>query len=307
MGREAAELRISGTVTRNLGRMASGTLAKTLPFDSITTKSGVRIVSESHARAISREDSVSVMRRPGLLVSVRNGQEASIAERAGADLLDSKEPANGPLGRCDESVWIDVARRTGGRMPLSAALGEWHEWADLDDAAVSRRLSCLEGYRFAKLGPGASKADGGEGLERTFLRLMDLGPPGLRWIAVVYADGQGWESLDRNSILSMARRAGCAGLLIDTCDKSRPMFWDEGWRRFVSRVRGANLLVALAGGLTAKSMRRLAAWEPDWFAVRGAACGDGVRESAVSFRRVQELDRGIEKFGPGNRIAENRP
>jgi uncharacterized protein (UPF0264 family) len=240
------------------------------------------------------------MKRPGLLVSVRNGQEASIAGRAGADLLDLKEPANGPLGRCDESVWIDVARRTRGRTPLSAALGEWHEWADLDDFAVQVRLACLQGFRFAKIGPGRSARDGGEGLETTYRRLQELGPRGLGWIAVVYADCQRGESLDRNSILTMASKVGCAGVLIDTCDKSRPIFWDEGWARYVRRVRGENLLVALAGGLTPKSIRRIATWQPDWFAVRGAACRGGDRESSVSYRRVRALAAGSEKFGVRN-------
>ncbi len=266
----------------------------------------IGVVSESYPSADAghspRGDLESGMRRPGLLVSVRNGHEASIAERAGADLLDSKEPSNGPMGRCEESVWIDVARRTGGRMPLSAALGEWHEWADLDDATVSRRLSCLEGFRYAKLGPGGSIADGGKGLETTLRRLRDSGPRGLEWIAVVYADGHRGAALDRQRIRSIALKAGCAGVLIDTCDKSRPIFWDEGWARYVRQVREANLLVALAGGLTAKSMRRISTWEPDWFAVRGAACGKGLRESCVSYLRVKALAYSLDKFAAGNEI-----
>jgi len=240
------------------------------------------------------------MKQPGLLVSIRNGREASIADRAGADLLDLKEPANGPLGRCDESVWIDIVRRTGGRTPLSAALGEWHEWADLDDSAVQRRLAYLQGFRFAKIGPGGSAGDGGEGLERTYRRLRELGPLGLGWIGVAYADFQRGGSLDRNGILSMASKVGCVGVLIDTCDKSRPIFWDEGWARYVRRVRDKNLLVALAGGLTAKSIRRIAPWQPDWCAVRGAACRGGDRESSVSFRRVRALAAISGKFGVGN-------
>lgn len=229
------------------------------------------------------------MTRPGLLVSVRNGIEASIAERAGADLLDLKEPGRGPLGCCDESVWVEVKRRINSRKHLSAALGEWNEWCGISDEVVKRRLMSLEGFRFAKIGPGGSVGDGGQGLLRCFARLGELAPPGLGWIAVVYADRENGSAVDRNRVVSIARETGCVGVLIDTFDKSRPIFWDVGWHRFVRGVQEQNLLVALAGGLTARSMRRVFSWEPGWFAVRGAACRDGQRGKRVSFRRVRSL------------------
>ncbi len=224
-----------------------------------------------------------------LLVSVRNLDEAITAGRGGAHLIDLKEPARGPLGRCDESVWAAVADRYQGKRPLSAALGEWHEWTGVADSQVSRILGHLKGFDFAKIGPGDASRDGGAGLEKTYRRLKSLGPPGLRWIAVVYADSDRSGALPRRRVFELARSCAFDGILIDTFDKSRPHFWGPGWARFVRATIEAEMIVALAGGLTVKSMRRLTPLGPHWLAVRGAACHQGERNGRVSYRRVRAL------------------
>jgi (5-formylfuran-3-yl)methyl phosphate synthase len=63
-------------------------------------------------------------RRTRLLVSVRNPAEALAALAGGADLIDVKEPARGPLGRAGDAVITAVVRCIAGRRPVSAALGE---------------------------------------------------------------------------------------------------------------------------------------------------------------------------------------
>lgn len=224
-----------------------------------------------------------------LLVSVRNAKEAKTAWLAGAGLIDAKEPSRGPLGSCDEATWAAVAEAVGTRAPLSAALGEWSEWADCEDSQVRESLSALRGYRYAKLGPANSRFDDGRGWSETLSRLHGLGPRDLAWIAVVYADGDRCAATDRESILQAALRTGCAGLLIDTWDKCRRHDWNDDWRLFVTKARSEGLIVALAGGLTMKTMRRLEGLSPDWFAVRGAACLGGSRNDRVSFRRVRKL------------------
>src|SRR4051812_30438336 len=64
---------------------------------------------------------------PGLLVSVRSAAEAEAALAGGADLIDVKEPARGPLGRADDAVIDAVVASVAGRRPVSAALGELAE------------------------------------------------------------------------------------------------------------------------------------------------------------------------------------
>ena len=65
----------------------------------------------------------------GLLVSVRNAEEAAVAMEGGADVVDIKEPADGSLGRATAEIWNQVFPVVGGRLPVSVALGELQEIA----------------------------------------------------------------------------------------------------------------------------------------------------------------------------------
>src|SRR3954462_13918444 len=67
------------------------------------------------------------MPAPQLLVSVRDAAEAVVALAGGAGLIDVKEPVRGPLGRADAATMAAVVHVVGGRVPISAALGELRE------------------------------------------------------------------------------------------------------------------------------------------------------------------------------------
>ena len=62
---------------------------------------------------------------PGLLVSVRTAAEVAAALDGGADLIDVKEPAKGPLAPAEAEVVAAVIDAVDGQVPVSAALGEW--------------------------------------------------------------------------------------------------------------------------------------------------------------------------------------
>ncbi len=54
----------------------------------------------------------------GLLVSVRDAEEAADAVAAGADLIDVKEPRGGSLGATSPAVMAEVVRSVAGRRPV---------------------------------------------------------------------------------------------------------------------------------------------------------------------------------------------
>src|SRR6516164_4329030 len=62
-----------------------------------------------------------------LLVSVRCVAEAKTALRAGAALIDVKEPSAGSLGRSADTVVSSIVKYVAGRCPVSAAIGELRE------------------------------------------------------------------------------------------------------------------------------------------------------------------------------------
>ena len=75
----------------------------------------------------------------GLLVSVRSAAEALVAMAGGADLIDVKEPSRGSLGAVDPEVLSEICDAVGGRLPISAALGELAE--SVDEANEYQRVA----------------------------------------------------------------------------------------------------------------------------------------------------------------------
>jgi uncharacterized protein (UPF0264 family) len=219
----------------------------------------------------------------GLLVSVRSAAEARAAVAGGAAVVDVKEPDRGPLGRADAAVWAAVRAAVPGAVSVSVALGELSEWGDGSLGAGS-----FAGIAFRKVGLAGS----GPGWLEAWSRLRGELGPGPPWVAVAYADWPAAAAPCPDDVLDAALAADdCAGLLVDTWDKTRPSPVDESWADWVTRARRGGRFVALAGGLDESAIARLAPLGPDLFAVRGAACARGDRRAAVDRDRVAGLAR----------------
>ena len=220
-----------------------------------------------------------------LLVSVRSAAEARAAVEGGAGFVDVKEPSRGPLGRADYDVWAAVLAAVPHGTPVSVALGEIGEWGD-ERPDPAR----FHGFSFRKLG----LAGAGPGWAESWARLRRRWGDGPSWVAVVYADWQRADAPPPDHVLDAALACDdCAGVLIDTWDKSRPSPVDLGWSRWFDRARRGGRLTALAGGLDAPAIVRLAPLRPDVVAVRGAACAGGDRDAPVDPARVADLARAV--------------
>jgi uncharacterized protein (UPF0264 family) len=151
-----------------------------------------------------------------LLVSVRSGDEARLAQVGGASIIDVKEPAQGPLGRAAFSVWRDVRAAVKAGVPVSVALGELTEW--LGPLAPLPPEGAWQGISFRKLGLAGVRFDWRQAWEGLRARLDDAsGPP---WIAVIYSDWQTALSPRPEEILAVALEStSVAGVLVDTWNK----------------------------------------------------------------------------------------
>jgi (5-formylfuran-3-yl)methyl phosphate synthase len=230
----------------------------------------------------------------GLLVSVRSAREAEAALAGGAALIDVKEPDHGPLGCAEPSVWREVRGVVPAEVAVSVALGELGDWARGERRPAGHEP--FAGLAYRKLGLAGSGPSQWQA-EWADLRLAwGAGPA---WIAVVYADWTRARAPDPDAILEVALQADdCAGILIDTWDKSGPgpLSADAIWHRWFARARQGRrpFLITLAGGLDATSIARLAPLRPDFFAVRGAACSAGDRRATIDRGRVARLVRAID-------------
>ncbi|MBX7102654.1 MAG: (5-formylfuran-3-yl)methyl phosphate synthase [Gemmataceae bacterium] len=207
-----------------------------------------------------------------LLVSVRSVDEAIIARDAGADIVDIKEPRNGPLGAANASVVRRVLAAIGADVPVSAAMGELGE--HLPETLASADLS------FAKVG----LSDPVDWRARWLAWRASLPCPA---VLVAYVDLP-----HRDAILDSAADLRPAALLLDTCSKQTGGLLD--WcsvpylTTLINSCRANQRLLALAGSLNLDSIRVVLSLGPDIIAVRGAAC-EGGRDGVVCPRRVREL------------------
>ena len=215
---------------------------------------------------------------PKLLVSVRSVDEARAALAGGADLIDIKEPSRGPLGAADATVIRDIVGMVAGQAPVSAALGEWLSWRD---------VPVPPGLQYAKWGL-AGLRDVPTGALAPIRQTQCATFP----VLVAYADHRRAESPDPGWVVRAAIHYKFPALLIDTAQKDGSTLMDWIAPATLARARfdlaDAGVAVALAGSLDEAAIRRLASLEPDWFAVRGAAC-EGGRLGPISADRVRCL------------------
>ena len=119
-----------------------------------------------------------------------------------------------------------------------------------------------------------------------------LSRPGLPAVAVAYADHISADAPTSAEVAEFAITHRAAAFLIDTWAKDGSTLLDHiavaELRRLCDRLRSAGVRVALAGSLGEDEIGKLRHLNPDWFAVRGAAC-DGGRGGVIDASRVRRL------------------
>lgn len=240
-------------------------------------------------------------RSPGLLVSVRSALEARTAVAGGADLVDIKDPARGSLGRPTPDVIAAVASEIGAARPLSVALGELPE---LEPGACESQSLCLTPrLSYAKL--GLAGAGGTPRWWRSWEQAWSGLPSRVGRVGVLYADWQVANTPPPEEALRVFAAAACSAVLVDTFAKDGRSLLDciapadlSGW---VGQAREAGSAVVLAGSLSIRSLDRLTAYQPDYVAIRSAACRGG-RGGSVSLTRTRRFAAALRQVFIGRGI-----
>ena len=251
------------------------------------------------AAARPRPPSVPAAARPrppfhGLLVSVRTAVEARAAIAGGADIIDVKEPAAGPLGAAAAAQALAIGRAIAGRRPWTLACGELAAGPQTATARV-RRIVAGCGERVPR--PAAAKA-GPAGLDlrgwtRRFTAFQKALPEGVEPIAVAYADWRRADAPAPGKIIEAAAAAGCCMLLIDTFDKRGPGLLAGGRDHvagWLAAARARGLAVAVAGRVGPDDVPTIVALGAAVVAVRGCVCRGG-RRGPVDRRLVAAVGR----------------
>ncbi|MGF6504440.1 (5-formylfuran-3-yl)methyl phosphate synthase [Paraburkholderia sp. 32] len=215
-----------------------------------------------------------------LLASVRSADEAFDAARAGAELIDLKEPDDGALGGLSIGAITTIAQQLRARYPvkpISAAIGDVP--ADAFDEIAARVIDVSDaGVDYVKVGVARGPA-----ARRCIEQLANL-PASV--VPVLLCDG----GMD-DELVSHTAALGFAGLMFDTASKDGGTLFDHvdvdslaRWLR-LARQRGA--MAGIAGALGWAQLPQIRALAPDVAGFRTALCADG-RRSRLDPERVAQ-------------------
>ena len=249
--------------------------------------SGPRAASEpSPFRLPVSESAISVPTHPlpRLLVSVRDAAEAEVAIRAGADLIDAKDPENGALGALPAEIVRAVVAHTAGRAATSAVAGEP---APAERQAAIRAMA-ETGVAWVKV---AVRPDWLADVSA--LHAAGAAAPG-RLVAVLFAEDD-----PEPDCAPRLAAAGFIGAMIDTAVKDGRRLPDlidsERLAAFVAAARIAGLVSGLAGSLRVGDIPGLAAHRPDYLGFRGGLCRDGDRRNGLDAQRLSQAVRALRR------------
>ncbi|MFV0443635.1 MAG: (5-formylfuran-3-yl)methyl phosphate synthase [Planctomycetaceae bacterium] len=249
---------------------------------------------------------------PRLLVSVRNADEARLAIAAGVDLLDCKEPLNGPLGRPDAATirQIIVARdELAPWLAVSAALGELAEWQSAATVPTGDFLND-PAPNLVKVGlAGVASQPHWIDQWRRVRDRIDVGTAQpVVHVAVCYADWRAAGAPNPDAVVAAAIATECKGVLFDTWSKTGGNLLSilsvQSLAPVLRTIRSAGLFAALAGGLRLQDLSALRLMNFDILAVRGAACVSGNRIDRISAGQIVALREQLQRYGTGAAIGQ---
>lgn len=240
-----------------------------------------------------------------LLVSVRSETEFNDAFVAAVDIIDLKEPFEGPLAPAPVDLWVQAAKRM--KPPkkssplLSAALGE-------SDVASRVAYRLPPEFDFAKAGP--SGCNSAQKLENLWMRVRAELNDAISLVAVAYADHTAAGCLPPTQVFEIAAANGIEFCLIDTFLKNGLSTVDHlgitGLRDLQKTVNQLNLWWALAGSLTDNSVTTIQkqGLHPNCFGVRGDIC-IGDRTGRLATHRIEAWKSKISVTWPNQDLSNS--
>lgn len=250
---------------------------------------------------------------PQLLVSVRSAQEATAALAGGADIIDVKEPAKGPLGAASVETIQEIAKlvsQQSPETPITVALGELTPTSSNSPSAsiqanLLTAIANLPSIVAVKVGLARMKDQPWQN-ELTNLNQQIQSHSqshaqsggDLELVPVAYADSEAANSPTPEQVFATANRLRLRGFLIDTFGKSEdPSQPADGLFQAISQERLSELfetaqlmevISAIAGSLKSDQLHLLKPLQPAIIGVRGAVC-EGGRGGVVTKSKVLEL------------------
>jgi dihydroneopterin aldolase len=205
-----------------------------------------------------------------MLASVTGPEDAEIAVRQGADIIDLKDVGAGFGAVGAETVRATVAA-VAWRRPVSAVVGDA---ADLEQVLAAGAELAAAGPAWLKIGLPP------EALRDTFIQALALLARRTKLIGVMFAD----HGAD-NAFIPVLAASGFAGVMLDTARKTGARLLDHmdvaALARFVEAAHAQGLMAGLAGSLETPDIPRLLPLKPDVLGFRRALCAGHDRQAGL--------------------------
>lgn len=218
--------------------------------------------------------------QPLFLASVTSADEAELCLSGGADIIDAKDPRAGALGALAHDHVRAIVRRVGGRLPVSATIGDLPpDPRQLADAAT---VMAAAGVDIVKIG-----FFGDDDPQPAIVALGQVNLGSAKLVAVIMADRD-----PDFSLIPLFAANDFLGVMLDTADKSNGALTDAltpaRIADFVSLVHGQGLIAGLAGSLRLEHVAPLAALQADILGFRGALC-ERDRTAALDVAKLRSV------------------
>jgi (5-formylfuran-3-yl)methyl phosphate synthase len=206
-----------------------------------------------------------------MLASVTGPEEAEIAVRQGADIVDLKDVVAG-FGTVTPEVVRATVAAVGGRRPVSAVVGE--PAAEVEGIAATAWALAEAGASYVKIGLLADHERG------DLIRALAPLARKAKLIGVMFADDRA-----DSALIPVMAQSGFAGVMLDTARKTGARLLDHmditALALFVDAAHAHGLMAGLAGSLEAPDIPRLLPLAPDVLGFRRALCVDHDRNGRI--------------------------
>ncbi|MCW4005587.1 MAG: hypothetical protein NWF04_03175 [Candidatus Bathyarchaeota archaeon] len=228
-----------------------------------------------------------------LLVSPVDEQEAQQAIKGGADIIDAKNPKEGPLGANFPWVIKNIRTITPKDRAVSCTLGDLPYLPGSVSLAAFGAASLGVDYVKVSLLEMHMKAEAVDLLKCVVRAVREVGSKAFV-VAVGYADAVRVGSVDPFLVPEVAWESGCDFAMLDTAVKDGKTLFDaltaQQLQKFVDKAHGYGLKVALAGSLKKEQLLVLCGLGVDVIGLRGAACeGEDRVVGRITQEKVREL------------------
>jgi dihydroneopterin aldolase len=206
-----------------------------------------------------------------MLASVTGPEEADIAVRQGADIVDLKDVGAG-FGTVTPEVVRATVAAVGRRRPVSAVVGE--RAADVERIAATAWALAEAGASYIKIGlsPDRQRDD--------LIRMLAPLARSAKLIGVMFADDRA-----DSALIPVMEQSGFAGVMLDTARKTGARLLDHmditELALFVDAAHANGLMAGLAGSLETPDIPRLLPLAPDVLGFRRALCVDHDRNGRI--------------------------